>query len=221
MEGSRPRSGQCSTTQPDCSACPTTPPWSLGHVSDFRLRELCRRWLDTGTDGDEALFLTELVRVGALPLWRLVVAASLGHEAARQAACDWATCDWASGGSTTNSLEGLSYIQTGELLILVGEVLASTYSKHELRAQALLSACQTYLEDREQRAFENAIHAFLVARPAPPIGLFNAYSSLCGAAQALVEGDKDCLSQRSHKLLEDAMNQDCRDPRSVRIASHS
>ena len=175
-------------------------------MSDFRLRELSRRWFDSGTEGDEALFLVELVRVGALPLWRLVVAAQLGHEAARQAAWDWAKRDCASGGQ--RALEGLPYVRIGELLILVGEVMASAYAKHEQRAQALLHACRTYLDSRQQEPFENAVQVFIHSRPVPPIGLFNGLSSLCGATQALVEGDKGVLTQRFNTLLEDAMNQD-------------
>lgn len=51
-------------------------------MSDGRLRELERRWAETGSSEDEAELLRERVRVGALTLARLELAALLGHPAA-------------------------------------------------------------------------------------------------------------------------------------------
>lgn len=51
-------------------------------MSDERLRQLERRWRETGAAGDEAAYLRERVRVGELPRERLELAAYCGHEAA-------------------------------------------------------------------------------------------------------------------------------------------
>jgi hypothetical protein len=54
-------------------------------VSDTKLRELERRWKETGSPDDEAAYLLERVRVGALSRERLELAAYCGHEGARRA----------------------------------------------------------------------------------------------------------------------------------------
>ncbi len=51
-------------------------------MSDARLRELERRWKETGSPDDEAAYLLERVRVGDLTRERLELAAYCGHEAA-------------------------------------------------------------------------------------------------------------------------------------------
>ncbi len=51
-------------------------------MSDARLRELERRWRETGAVADLAALLVEQVRVGGRSSGRLEVAASLGHAAA-------------------------------------------------------------------------------------------------------------------------------------------
>jgi hypothetical protein len=51
-------------------------------VSDERLRDLERRWKETGAVDDEAAWLKERVRVGDLSQVGLVVAAHLGHSGA-------------------------------------------------------------------------------------------------------------------------------------------
>jgi hypothetical protein len=56
-------------------------------VSDQRLRELERRWTETGAVTDEAAYLRERVRVGDLTPERLELAARCGHAGA-QAAVD-------------------------------------------------------------------------------------------------------------------------------------
>lgn len=50
-------------------------------MSDERLRTLERRWRETGSPHDEAAWLSERVRVGALDVERLRLAAALGHDA--------------------------------------------------------------------------------------------------------------------------------------------
>lgn len=55
-------------------------------VSDAKLRELERRWRETGAVEDEAAWLRERVRVGELTRERLFLAASCGHDGARVAA---------------------------------------------------------------------------------------------------------------------------------------
>jgi hypothetical protein len=58
-------------------------------VSDARLRELERRWKETGSPDDEAAYLLERVRVGDLTREMLELAAYCGHEGARLATgCD-------------------------------------------------------------------------------------------------------------------------------------
>ena len=54
-------------------------------MSDTRLRELERRWKETGSPDDEAAYLLERVRVGDLTQERLELAAYCGHEGARRA----------------------------------------------------------------------------------------------------------------------------------------
>lgn len=55
-------------------------------MSDERLRELQRRWRETGSVEVEALYLQERVRSGGLRKDRLLLAAYSGHEGARLAA---------------------------------------------------------------------------------------------------------------------------------------
>ena len=54
-------------------------------MSDQRLRELERRWRETGSVEDEAAYLRERVRVGDLTQERLELAAYCGHEGATRA----------------------------------------------------------------------------------------------------------------------------------------
>jgi hypothetical protein len=53
-------------------------------MSDARLRELERKWKETGAVGDEAAYLLERMRVGDVTRDRLEFAAYCGHEAARR-----------------------------------------------------------------------------------------------------------------------------------------
>ena len=54
-------------------------------MSDDRLRDLKRRWENTGSIEDETAFLLECVRVGKLTQERMAIAGYLGHESSRQA----------------------------------------------------------------------------------------------------------------------------------------
>jgi len=54
-------------------------------VSDARLRELERRWKETGSPDDEAAYLLERVRVGDLTRERLELAAYCGRQGAARA----------------------------------------------------------------------------------------------------------------------------------------
>jgi hypothetical protein len=54
-------------------------------MSDTKLRDLERRWKETGTVDDETAYLLERVRVGDLRRERLELAAYCGHEAASAA----------------------------------------------------------------------------------------------------------------------------------------
>ncbi len=56
-------------------------------MSDEKLRELERRFKETGSVEDEAAWLKERVRVGDLTQERLEFAAYCGHEGARRASC--------------------------------------------------------------------------------------------------------------------------------------
>lgn len=53
-------------------------------MSDQKLRELERRWKETGSPEDEATWLLERVRVGDLTRERLELAAYCGHEGAKR-----------------------------------------------------------------------------------------------------------------------------------------
>lgn len=50
-------------------------------MTDARLRELERRWKETGAVEDEAAYLLQKVRAGALTQERLELAAYCAHEA--------------------------------------------------------------------------------------------------------------------------------------------
>jgi hypothetical protein len=54
-------------------------------MTDERLRDLERRWKETGSVEDEAAWLKERVRAGDFPPTRLELAAYCGYEAARRA----------------------------------------------------------------------------------------------------------------------------------------
>jgi len=54
-------------------------------MSDERLRQAERRWLESGTPSDEATWLETRVRFGDLTPGRLWIAAFFGHKASRQA----------------------------------------------------------------------------------------------------------------------------------------
>lgn len=57
-------------------------------MSDTKLRDLERRWKETGSVQDEAAYLLERMRAGDLSRERLDLAAYCGHEGARQAIGD-------------------------------------------------------------------------------------------------------------------------------------
>ncbi len=57
-------------------------------MTDSKLRELERRWKETGSTEDEAAYLLERVRVGDLDQEKLELAAYSGHEGARLALGD-------------------------------------------------------------------------------------------------------------------------------------
>lgn len=59
-------------------------------MSDQKLRDLERRWHETGSPDDEAAYLVERVRVGDLTQDLLELAAYCGHEGANRA-CPLAT----------------------------------------------------------------------------------------------------------------------------------
>lgn len=54
-------------------------------MTDARLRDLERRFRETGAEADEAAWLVERVRIGVLPRERVELAAALGHGPARVA----------------------------------------------------------------------------------------------------------------------------------------
>lgn len=54
-------------------------------MSDQKLRDLERRFRETGSLGDEAAYLQERVRAGILPRVRVELAAYCGHEPAKRA----------------------------------------------------------------------------------------------------------------------------------------
>src|SRR4051812_34939207 len=60
--------------------------WVERPMSDAHLRELERRWKETGSVEDEARLLAERVRTGALSEMRLELAAYCGHAASRRVA---------------------------------------------------------------------------------------------------------------------------------------
>ena len=73
--------------QPSSATCPPLAPKSYdSRMSDEKLRELERRWKESGAVEDEAAFLVALVRSGELSPSSLLLAAVLGSEAAAEAA---------------------------------------------------------------------------------------------------------------------------------------
>lgn len=63
-------------------------------VTDRKLRELERKWKESGTTDDEAAYLAERVRVGDLSPKRLKLAAHCGHVGARKALEPHAPLAW-------------------------------------------------------------------------------------------------------------------------------
>jgi hypothetical protein len=94
-------------------------------MSDERLRELERRWKETGSVDDEAKYLAERVRVGDLEKEMLELAAYCGHQGARLAlgpsasqASPPPTREWVSGlrnFSKVASVVGLIHLAQGRM----------------------------------------------------------------------------------------------------------
>lgn len=86
-------------------------------MSDQRIRELERRWRETGSDDDEAAYLAERMRLGELTRKRVLVCALLGSKACRIVMSDYQeTRDFTDpSGSRADDLTGLRRLKGGEL----------------------------------------------------------------------------------------------------------
>jgi hypothetical protein len=120
-------------------------------VSDAHLRELERRWRESGSTSAEARLLAERTRVGQLSGWRVELAAFLGHpasrlvvttEAARGAPgpADEDLLRWV-GGLTRFGKEVALRAVLAALLLLRGE----TPDEVDLQHDAALTACRDWI----------------------------------------------------------------------------
>jgi len=122
-------------------------------VTDSKLRELERRWKETGSVEDEARYLLERVRVGDLERERLELAAYCGHEGARWALDVPSIMD--------NEERLLQHVEAADRDLLplfafsaAAEVLTlwETHFPDETAPRATLGALQAWLEEGSVRA---------------------------------------------------------------------
>jgi hypothetical protein len=140
-------------------------------MSDQRLRDLERRWRETGTVEDEAAYLLERVRAGDLSRERLEIAAYLGHEGAAMAlAPTRIELLWDGQRANLNTLFG----RDPTLPLRVGHALVETVCGSESGEQCrlelpavdeLLSArdCRSSAIPRDPSLSERAIELLLLA----------------------------------------------------------
>lgn len=105
-------------------------PWArniIAAMSDQKLRELERRWGETGSVEDEATYLRELVRAGHLAQGRLQLAANCGCVAARMA-----TLSETSGSEPVSSYQDLQALVRTLTAFGSDAVAVSCLAIHEL-----------------------------------------------------------------------------------------
>lgn len=159
-------------------------------MSDARVRELERRWRETGAVADEASHLLERLRVGGLPRERLELAASCGHEAARLA----------TGLQTVDLATLLARLDREPQPLPVVAALACAMltfsrwevgSRAELAPRAAIDAARGWLiepsEARQRQAWEAGCQSCDLARPSLDISYRSA--AWCAAMPALLTAD--------------------------------
>jgi hypothetical protein len=155
-------------------------------VSDQRLRDLERRWHETGAITDEAAFLRERVRAGALARDRLELAAYCGHEAARQALEQikatrvglrkWAVGlrRWGGEAATRGAVAAARAASTATRDLWSDGRVDSALARAEDWARC---PCEEHAREAQQAALD-ALEAFIAA----PIGAARDSASACIAA---------------------------------------
>jgi hypothetical protein len=128
-------------------------------VADARLRELERRWRETGAVQDEAAWLAERVRAGQLARGRLELAARLGHAGASTATGEEPATDLL---TTFRSLEELGdrtdlvraqVLLTRRALPVWDRSLADVHAS-DGRPRLALDAVEAWLERRDEPRLE-------------------------------------------------------------------
>jgi len=138
-------------------------------VTDSKLRELERRWKETGSVEDEARYLLERVRVGDLEREKLELAAYCGHEGAQAAlGCnghvvpsnphDWVhgLGAWGSEASTRAAVSMVLSVLRHDGVVAPGVEAKARAAQEELRLGHLAS-CQTSLQQLGRIACEEAV----------------------------------------------------------------
>lgn len=144
-------------------------------MSDERLRELERRWEETGSSEDEAALLLEMVRIGALTKARLRSLAILGHPAALLA--QQVSPGWAEGLSWLYALEELG---RGVLLRAALAVLRTIYVRQpscEAEVDEVIRIAYSYMLDPQAKHVEGkaraAANACNMASPGRMVSSYN------------------------------------------------
>lgn len=157
-------------------------------VSDQRLRELERKWRESGSLMDEAAYLRERVRVGDLTQERLELAAAFGHAPSRIATgCDWPVMRW----HTLEALAEGSHCARAWILTALAELAVRELSKRPWARQWYRSS---------GAAKQPAVEVIKGLLEFPPVsGLPNGLSQL-----ALVIGEDARASTFHPSVLRDA-----------------
>lgn len=123
-------------------------------MSDQKLRDLERRWKETGTVEDEAAYLLERVRAGDLSQERLELAAYCGHEGARTARL-WPRQEFENRDAVRTWARGLKQWRGASLdgLLLLADIFSSLKTWEDpLLAQAVESAAAWKSSPNESNA---------------------------------------------------------------------
>ena len=92
-------------------------------MSDQKLRDLERRWRETGSVEDEAAYLRERVRVGDLTQERLELAAYCGHEGARAALGGVVSCGPKGASELLADLRSWGAEEVGRAFLVIAEAV--------------------------------------------------------------------------------------------------
>jgi hypothetical protein len=172
-------------------------------MSDAKLRELERRWKETGTVEDEAAYLLERVRVGDLSRERLELAAYCGHEGARRATGPVAHAS----GDLETTARGIGFWGRVPVLVGVREVVRSVKSKWELsrRGREAFEAANAILAGAPAEQFPVEIEIDLEVES----GAWNAIFATYRLYEAVIAGSDSASVDCACEALRNATLADC------------